>query len=94
MSTPYVLEQVKCDQACKHYKTCKHILFIQGQSLKNDFNEHITGKCSSGHVKKKQLITNVSKSEPMLPLTLYKLPLKIFSPFSTGMAKGLELNLT
>ena len=54
MSTQYIYKQVKCDQACKHYKTCKHILTIQGQSLKNDSNEHITGKCSSGHVKKKQ----------------------------------------
>ena len=38
----------------KHYKTCKHILIIQGQSLKNDSNEHITGKCSFVHVKNKQ----------------------------------------
>ena len=31
-----------------------HILIIQGQSLKNDSNEHITEKCSFGHVEKKQ----------------------------------------
>ena len=54
MSTWYVHEQVKCDQVCKHYKTCKHILIIQGQSLKNDSNEHITEKCSSKHLEKKQ----------------------------------------
>ena len=35
--------------------------------------------------------TNVSESEPMLPPTLCKLPLKIFSPFLTRMAKVLEL---
>ena len=29
-------------------------MIIQGQSLKNDSNEHITEKCSSGHVEKKQ----------------------------------------
>ena len=27
-------------------------LIKQGQSLKNDSNEHITSKCSSGHVKR------------------------------------------
>ena len=62
MSTPYVHEQVKCDQACKHYKTCKHILIIQGKSLKNDSNEHITEKCSSEHVEKKQSLKIICMS--------------------------------
>ena len=34
-----------------NYITYKHILIKQGQSLKNDYNEHLTSKCSSGHAK-------------------------------------------
>ena len=49
MNTWYVHEQVNCDQVCKHYKTCKHILIKHDQSLKNDYNEHLASKCSTGH---------------------------------------------
>ena len=29
---------------------CKHSMIKQDQSLKNDYNEHLASKCSSGHV--------------------------------------------
>ena len=50
MNTWYVHEQVKCNQVCEHYKTYKYILIKQVQSLKNDYNEHLANKWSSGHV--------------------------------------------
>ena len=42
-------------------------LIKQVQSLKNDYNEHLASKCSSGHANKKQLlmITCVSNTRPM-----------------------------
>ena len=49
LNTWYVHEQVKCDQVCKHYISCKHNLIKQVQSLKNDYNEHLASKCSFGH---------------------------------------------
>ena len=40
------INKKKCDQGNKHYKTVKHILIIQEQSLKNDYNDHLVGKLS------------------------------------------------
>ena len=68
MNTWYVYEQVNCDQVHKHYITCKHILIKQGQSLKNDYNEHLASKCSSGHTMQLRPITRIncmSNTQPM-----------------------------
>ena len=42
-------------------------LIKQVQSLKNDYNEHLASKCSSGHANKEQslMITCMSNTRPM-----------------------------
>ena len=42
-------------------------LIKQDQSLKNDYNEHLASKCSSGHANKEQslMITCMSNTRPM-----------------------------
>ena len=50
MNTWYVYKQVKFDQVNKYYIAAKHILIRQGQSSKNDYNEHLASKWSFGHV--------------------------------------------
>ena len=42
-------------------------LIKQDQSLKNDYNEHLASKCSSGHANKEQslMITCMSNTWPM-----------------------------
>ena len=68
MNTRYVHEQVKCDQVCKHNISCKHSLIKQDQSLKNDYNEHLASKCSSGHAMQLGAIPQIncmSNTQPM-----------------------------
>ena len=68
MNTWYVYKQVKCDQVNKYYIAAKHILIRQGQSLKNDYNEHLASKWSSRHAIQLRPITRIncmSNTQPM-----------------------------